>query len=164
MSVVGAIPGYIWLMFLTPSAGIGIVGVLRRTLVWFVALSFSLTTIGVAIAEGFYTVFIKQQFDEKFRQAPGAGYELSLFGDAAISILGMLLFGATIALLRRNELAPRRWSLCIASLLGAVYSTVPNVFYWSLDEIPIAPFWIFALFFPILAARLTLHRTLAADV
>jgi hypothetical protein len=150
MSRVGAIPGYIWLMFLTPSAGIGIVGVLRRTLAWFVALSFSLTTIGVAIAEAFYTIFIKQQFDEKFREAPGAAYELSLFGDAVISILGVLLFGVTVA---------RRWSICIGSVLGAVYSTVPNVFYWSLDDIPIAPFWIFAVFFPIVAARLTLHRT-----
>ena len=158
MSRVGAIPGYIWLILLTPSAGIGILGVLRRTLVWILVLSFSLTMVVVAVAESFYPIFIRQKFDDKFRQAPGAAFELSLFGDAVISLLGVLLFGVTVALLRRKELGPMRWSICIGSLLGAVYSTVPNVFYWRQDNMPIALFWIFAVFFPIVAARLTLHR------
>jgi len=163
MSRVSAIPVYIWLMLLFPSVAIAVVGAIRRTAVWLVPLSFSLTTVIVAAAESFCTVFVMQRFDQKFRDAPGAAFELSLFGDAVIGMLGVLLFGSALALFRRKDLASAPRSIYIGSVLGGVYSTLPNVFYWSRVDIPVVPFWIFALLFPILAARLTLQSMPTAD-
>jgi hypothetical protein len=153
---------WVWLMLLTPSAAIGVAAVLRRTSVWLLVLSFSLTTVVVALAESYYTVFILGRFDGLFRNSPGFAFWISVFSDAITSILGVLLFGVTVWRLRPKEptstSSSTRSSICAGSLLGAVYITGLYVFYWSHIDTYVEPPWL--LFFPVVAARLALHRAI----
>src|ERR1017187_3946478 len=103
---ISAVPAYIWCLLLLPSALIAVLAALRRTYIWIFTLSFSLTAVAVAATESFYTVFVMERFDEKFRRAPGAAFELALFGDAVMALFGLLLFGGALALLTRRTLHP----------------------------------------------------------
>ena len=93
-----------------------------------------------------------KRFDQKFTYAPGEAFELALFGDAVLGILGVLLFGGALALLTRENYGPRPSGLYFASILGGIYSTLPNI------DLPNALFWILVVAFPITAARLTIRR------
>ena len=76
------------------------------TYIWMLILSFSLTAVTTAATETFYTIFVMKRFDEKFRDAPSAAYELALFGDAIMALIGLLLFGGALALSARRTLYP----------------------------------------------------------
>jgi hypothetical protein len=158
MSEFSAVPAYVWLILLIPSTLIGIVTTLSRTRIWLVALSFSLTTFAIAVAESYYTVVVMQRFDQKFRDAPEVALEISLFAEAVIGMIGVLLFGATLALFRGKDRALAPPSVYISVLMGGIYMILPNAV-----DIPVALFWIFAVFFPILSARLTLSASPRID-
>ena len=153
-----AVPMYIWRLLLLPSVLIAVAAALRRTYIWAVMLCFSLAVLTAAATESYYTIFVMKRFDEKFRHAPGAAFELALFGDAVFGILGVLLFGGALAFLTRKNYGPRLSGLYFASILGGFYSTLPNVLYWSRVDLPNALFWILVVVFLITAARLTVRR------
>jgi hypothetical protein len=78
-----------------------------------------------------YTVFVLKRFDEKFRHAPNAAVEISLFGDAVIGLIGLLLFGGTFAYIARQGRYKTVSSIILAALFGEIYATLPNVLYWG---------------------------------
>src|SRR5260370_31014309 len=101
------VPTYIGGLLLLPSVLIAVAAALRRTYIWAVMLCFSLAVVTTAATESYYTIFAMKRFDEKFRHAPGAAFELALFGDAVIGFLGVLLFGAALAFVTRKNYSPR---------------------------------------------------------
>jgi hypothetical protein len=117
---------------------------------------FSLAVLTAAATESYYTIFVMWRFDEKF--SAGAAFELALFGGAIMGFLGVLLFIGALAFFTRKNLAPKPSGLYIASILGGIYTTLPNVLYWSRVDLPNALFWILAVAFPITTARLTVRR------
>ena len=153
-----AVPMYIWGLLLLPSALIAALAAMRRTYIWAVMLCFSLAAVTAATTASYYTIFVMKRFDEKFRDAPGAAFELALFGDAIIGFPVVLLFGGALAFFTRKNLVPKPSGLYIASILGGVYATLPDVLYWSRVDLPNVLFWILAVVFPITAARLTVRR------
>jgi hypothetical protein len=159
MSQLTGVPTYIWGLLLLPSVLIAVVGALRRTLVWAVMFCFSLAVVTVAATESYYTIFVMKRFDEKFRQAPGAAFELALFGDAIICLLGVLLLGGSLAFFARKKLGPKQSGLYVAPILGVFYTTLPNVLYWSRIDLPNEIFWIFVVAFPITIARLMVRKS-----
>jgi hypothetical protein len=98
------------------------------------------------------------RFDEKFRYAPGAAFEISLVGVAVMGFLGALSFAGAVAFFTRRSLAPTGLGLGLASVFGGIYITLPEVLYWRRVDTPAGLFWICVALFPIFAARLTLHR------
>jgi hypothetical protein len=67
-----------------------------------------------------YTVFVLNKFDSKFRYAPDVEFELSLFGDAVVALIGLFLFGAIIAFLTRQA-AHGTVIVLLAALFGGIY-------------------------------------------
>src|SRR5260370_28355660 len=130
------VPTYIGGLLLLPSVLIAVAAALRRTYIWAVMLCFSLAVVTTAATESYYTIFAMKRFDEKFRHAPGAAFELALFGDAVIGFLGVLLFGAALAFVTRKNYSPRLSGLYFASILDGFYTTLPNVLYWSRVDLP----------------------------
>jgi hypothetical protein len=125
-------------------------------------LFFSLTTIAVGAAESFYTVFVMERFDGKFRNAPEAAFELALFGDAIVAMLGVVMFGGALVLLNRRGLHPTPLGVYISATLGGLYMTMPSLLYAATLTPPVALSWLWLLLFPIIAARLALRSVRGA--
>ena len=89
---VGRVPLYLYSMLLLPSALLAMYAAVRRKYFFGAVLSFSLATVIASITGSLCTVFVLKKFDSKFRYA----FELSLFGDAVVAFIGLVLFGATL--------------------------------------------------------------------
>jgi hypothetical protein len=117
-------------------------------------LSFSLAAAVAAVTWSLYTVFVLQRFDAKFRQAPGVALELSLFGDAIIAPLGLLLFGGALALSKRQGFYSMSLGVTVSAILGGTFVIMPDVIYAYIRTSGDLLAWI--ILFPIISARLTL--------
>jgi hypothetical protein len=155
---ISAVSAYTWCLLLGPSALIAVIAALRRASVWIFALSFSLTAVAVGAAEDYYMNFVVGPPDPKFRSAPGAAFELDLFGDAIITLLGVLLFGGSLALLTRKSFRSIGSGLYISAIFGSLYATMPLLLFVVARNYPVALYWAWAVVSPIIAVRLTLRR------
>ena len=154
---VGQIPLYLWLMLLLPRAVLAVYAAARRRSGFGPIgsiLSFSLAVAFASITESAYTVFVMKKFDGKFRDAPYAAVELSLFGDAVVAFIGLLLFGGTVLLLRRH-MPGTFTSIGLAALFGTIYPTLPNAVYWCDVATPLVISWSWILITPVAAAFLS---------
>ncbi len=152
------VPGYIWFFLLVPTALVTILAALRRTFVWMQVLSFSLSTVGVAVAQSFYDVFVAKNFDPKFRGAPTVDLELSLFGDAVFALLGLLIFGGTIGCYTvafSTKVRPGAVGICLPTLFGCLYMTLPWLLYLRHVRPPTYLFWSWAVLAPVASALVT---------
>jgi hypothetical protein len=150
---VGRIPPYLWSMLLLPSAVLAMCAAVWRKSFFRAVLSFSLATVFASMSGSFYTVFVMRKFDSKFRYAPDVAFELSVFGDAVVAVIGLLLFGATLAFHTRQAMYGTAL-LWLAALFGVIYATLPKAFYWSNIRVPVIVWWIWTLLIPVAAAWL----------
>ena len=156
---ISAVPLYLWCMLLLPSAVVAICITVWRKWAYVPILSFSLATVITSIAESVYTVFVLNRLDEKFRYAPDAALEISLFGDAVIGFIAILAFGGSVAYYAQRGRQETASSIVVAALCGGIYASLPNVLdnWW---QIQVSPFlwWIWILFIPVAAALLTVGK------
>ena len=152
-----AVPLYLWCMLLLPSAVAAIYVAVRRRWVYAPIPFFSITSVFTSSVESIYTVVILKRFDQKF--APKAALELSLFGDAVISLIGLIFFGSTLAYYARRSSRVTARSIVVAALSGAVYPTVLIVLYWGHIQASLLIQWIWILLMPVAAAWLTFRQT-----
>ena len=101
LEVVGV--SVVWWLLATPPVLITLIYAVRRTRIWLSILAFSWGVAGSSTAESFYDILFAKRFDQKFAHAPDVALELSLFGAAAFSLLGLVLFGCTLALSIKKE-------------------------------------------------------------
>jgi hypothetical protein len=147
----------VYCLLLLPSASIAIMAARRRTDNWMLMLVFSLTSVIMAAAESFFSVFVLKQFDPKFRYSPQSALELDLLWDAMMTFVGVCGFGASLPALARRTLRPRSFGVWLAAGLGGIYVTVPRVSYALAGSTPTALFWAWVILFPIISARITLR-------
>jgi hypothetical protein len=140
-------------MLLLPSAVLAIYAAVRRKSVFGLTLSFSMATVIASIAESAYTVYVMKKFDSKFRFAPDAAFELSLFGDAVVAFIGLLLFGATFTCYVRQAMH-RTGIIGLTALSGGIYATLPKALYWCDIAAPPLLWWIWTLLIPVASALL----------
>jgi hypothetical protein len=145
-------------MLLLPSAVVAVYILVWRRWRYAPVLSFSLTTVVVSSAESVYTVFVLKRFDEKFRHAPNAAVEISLFGDAITGWIGLLFFGGTFAYVARQGRYTTVSSIILAAVFGGIYATLPNVLNWWHIEVSNLMQWIWIFVIPVAAALLTVRR------
>jgi hypothetical protein len=137
---------------------VAVIAVLRRTYVWVFALSFSLTAVAIGAAEDYYMDFVLGPPDPKFRSAPGVAFEIDLFGNAIMTLLGLLIFGGSLTILRRKALRPITPGVYMSALFGILYTTMPLLLYLVHRNHPVEFFWAWAVLSPGVAARLTPRR------
>jgi hypothetical protein len=137
---------------------IAVIAALRRTYVWVFALSFSLTAVAIGVMEDYYMDFVLGPPDPKFRGAPGAAFELDLSINAIITVLGLLLFGGSLTLLRLKSFRPIAPGIYISAIFGSLYATMPLLLYLVHRNYPVEFFWAWAVISPGVAARLTVRR------
>jgi hypothetical protein len=147
----------VYCLLLLPSASIAIMAARRRTDDWMLMLVFSLTSVVMAAAESFFSVFVLKQFDPKFRYSPQSALELDLLCDAMMTFVGVCVFSASLPVLARRTLRPRSLGVWLAAGLGGTYVTVPPVSYALAGNTPTALFWVWVILFPIISARMTLR-------
>ena len=147
-------------MLLVPPALVTILAASRRTFVWLQFLSFSSSTIGVAVTLSLYDVFVAKNFDPKFREAPTVALELSLFGDAVFGLLSLLLFGGTVVCYTvafSKKVRPTAIGICLPALFGCLYMTLPWLLYLRHLGPPTYLFWSWAVLAPVASALITLR-------
>ncbi len=154
--IIRAIPLYLWCILLLPSAMAAIYVVVRRRWRYLPIPLFALTNVLVASAGTLYTIFVLNRFDAKFREAPNAAFEIDLFGDAAIALIGFLLFGSSLAYFGRRGRRVTTSSILTAALSGAVYATLPQFLHWF--HIQPLILWIWILLMPEAAAAVTIRK------
>lgn len=155
---ISAVPLYLWFMLLLPSTVLATYIAVRRKWAYVPVLSFSLATVVASSAESVYTVFVLKRFDEKFRNAPDAALEISLFGDAVIGFIALLLFGGTVAYYALRGREATTSSIIMAMLFGGIYASLPNVLYlWNIQAPPLL-WWAWILSIPEAAALLTARQ------
>jgi hypothetical protein len=155
---ISAVPLYLWFMLLLPSAVVANYIAVQRKWAYLPVLSFSLATVVASSAESAYGIFVLKRFDEKFRDAPGAALELSLFGDAVIGFIALLLFGGTVAYYALRGRQATASGIVLATLFGGIYASLPNVLYWWGIQARALLWWIWILIMPLAAAFLTVRQ------
>jgi len=110
------------------------------------------------MAEGIYTVFGLKRFEEKFGYARDVALEISLFADAIVGFIALLLIGVTVAYNARRGKHGTASSIVVAALFGAVYTTLPSVLYWLQIEPAALLWWIWIFFMPLAAALVTVRQ------
>jgi hypothetical protein len=153
----------VWWLLATPPVLITLIYAVRRTRIWLLILAFSWGVAGSSTAESFYDIVFAKRFDQKFAHAPDVALELSIFGAAAFSLLGLVLFGCTLALSIKKErraIAP----VYLPAIFGGLYMSVPWLMYWSHGDIEAPFFWSWMLLVPVASALVVVRPVRTAGI
>lgn len=154
---ISAVPTYVWWLLVLPCALVAVTAALRRTYVWRSTFLFSLVAVVLGAMGSYYQVFVMGHFDRKFQYAPEVAFEIDLFGDAIMALLGLLLFGGSLAFLTHKKFRPNALGEYVSAFLGGLYVIVPQLLAASIQN---ATSWVFQawlVIFPIIAARMALR-------
>lgn len=113
--------------------------------------------------ESFFDIFFAKRFDQKFVNAPDVALELSLLGDAVFSLLGVFLFGCTLAL-PIVKARRARDPVYLPVVLGGLYITVPWLLYMSHVDTEGPFLWSWMLLVPITSALVVLRPVRPAGI
>jgi len=163
MAEVAGVSVFVWLLLATPPVLVTLIWAARRTQIWLLILAFSWSVAASSTAESFDDIFLAKRFDLKFANAQDVALEVSLFGAGVFSLVGLILFGYTLALPIKTARRARAPAY-LPAVLGGLYMTVP----WLLDvsHVDIEPplVWSWMLLVPIASALVVLRPTRAAGI
>jgi hypothetical protein len=155
---VSSVSASTWCLFLLPLAVVAVATVITRSYRWFYILGFTGASMVTALIESFCRIYVAQRLDEKFRHAPSAQFEIDLTVGAIVGIVGLLIVAGTLVFLGRTMPPLNSPALSISATLGVAYTLVPaaaDAIGWPM---PAALFWVRALSFPIISARIAFRR------